>query len=397
MSHLLGYRNNDYTLFMINNFENIEILPVNSHKELKNFVNLPAVIYRNDSVWVPPLWVSEYKEYRDKENTVLAHSDYQLLLAYSGKEVVGRVIVYIDHNFNSFYKSKTGFFGAFEAIDGSSAGTALLRAAEAWLYEKGMNTVRGPIDPVAEKWGFVVSGYSQDQIFMSPHNPPYYNDLVTAEGYFKAKDLLVYSVDMGNNYKIPERINKFSEFLIKRKPNFSVRRIDLKNINSEAEHIWKIMNAAVSGNWGYVPIEIDEVRDLVKKLKEIVDPDAVLFVEDNGVPVGCALGFPDINRIIKKNKGHMFPFGFLRFIFGLKKIRDYRLWALAVLEEYHGMGLDVLLYAELYKALLPKKVRMEANYILEDNVHIRNALEKLGMVQIKSYRVYEKKLLKEDI
>ena len=153
------------------------------------------------------------------------------------------------------------------------------------------------------------------------------------------------------------------------------------------------MNTAVSGNWGYVPIEIDEVKDLVRKLKAIVDPDAIWFVEDNRVPVGCALGFPDINRIIKKNRGRMFPFGFIRFITGLKKIRDYRLWALAVLKEYHGMGLDVLLYAKLYEALLPKGIRMEANYILEDNHHIKNAIEKLGMIKIKTYRVYEKKLV----
>jgi hypothetical protein len=35
---------------------------------------------------------------------------------------------------------------------------------------------------------------------------------------------------------------------------------------------------------------------------------------------------------------------------------------------------------------------MEANYILEDNLRIRNALEKLGMQMIKSYRIYEKLL-----
>jgi RimJ/RimL family protein N-acetyltransferase len=35
---------------------------------------------------------------------------------------------------------------------------------------------------------------------------------------------------------------------------------------------------------------------------------------------------------------------------------------------------------------------MEANYILEDNFRIKNALEKLGMNHIKTYRIYEKNL-----
>ncbi|MCK5152801.1 MAG: hypothetical protein KAQ93_00455 [Spirochaetales bacterium] len=370
----------------------VTIKPVITNKDLKKFIYLPLQIYEADSVWVPPMWSSEYKEYRDKKNAVLEHSDYQLFLAYIDERVVGRVIVYIDYNFNKFYKTQTGFFGAFESVNNPDVGASLLQKAEKWLADKSMTSVRGPIDPVAEKWGFVIDGYDQDQIFMSPHNPAYYNDFVTNAGYSKARDLLVYSADMGDSYRMPDRFKRFSDFLLKNKTNLTIRKIDLKNIASEAEHIWKIMNTAVSGNWGYVPIEIDEVKNIVKKLKAIVDPDAILFVEDNGIPVGCALGFPDINRIIKKNRGRMFPFGFVRFITGLKKIKDYRLWALAVLEEYQGMGLDVLLYAKLYKALLPKGIRMEANYILEDNVHIKNALLKLGMVKIKKYRVYEKKI-----
>ena len=370
----------------------VTVKPVENNKDLKKFIYFPSKIYKDDSVWVPPMWSSEYREYKNKKNAVLAHSDYQLFLAYMDGKTVGRIIVYIDYNFNKFYKTRTGFFGAFESINNSGVGKSLLEKAETWLYEKGMTFVRGPIDPVAEKWGFVIDGYEQDQIFMSPHNPPYYNDIIAASGYSKVKDLLVYSADMGNGYRMPDRFKRFSDFLLKKRPNLTVRRINLKNINSEAQHIWKIMNTAVSGNWGYVPIEIDEVRDIVKKLKAIVDPDAILFVEDNGVPVGCALGFPDINRIIKKNHGRMLPFGFIRFITDLKKINDYRLWALAVLEEYHGMGFDVLLYAKLYEALLSKRIRMEANYILEDNVYIKNALLKLGMTQIKRYRVYEKYL-----
>jgi GNAT superfamily N-acetyltransferase len=370
----------------------VTVKSVKNNRDLKKFIYLPLKIYEDDSVWVPPMWSSEYKEYRDGKNAVLAHSDYQLFLAYLDGKTVGRIIVYIDYNFNKFYETQTGFFGAFESINDPDVAKSLLQKAETWLAEKGMISVRGPIDPVAEKWGFVSEGFEKDQIFMSPHNPAYYNKFVDLKGYSKAKDLLVYSADMGESYRMPERFKRFSEYLLKKKPNFTVRKIELKNINSEAEHIWKIMNTAVSGNWGYVPIEIDEVKDIVKKLKAIVDPDAILFVEDNGVPVGCALGFPDINKIIKKNQGRIFPFGFIRFITGLKKIKDYRLWGLAVLEEYHGMGLDVLLYTKLYEALLPKGVRMEANYILEDNVFIKNALLKLGMTKIKEYRVYEKKI-----
>jgi GNAT superfamily N-acetyltransferase len=86
----------------------------------------------------------------------------------------------------------------------------------------------------------------------------------------------------------------------------------------------------------------------------------------------------------------MLPFGFLQLLFGVKKVEDYRLFGLAVLPAYHGKGLDVLLYTQLYDALSPRIRRLEANYILEDNAKIRNALEKLGLDLVKKYRVYEK-------
>ena len=134
------------------------------------------------------------------------------------------------------------------------------------------------------------------------------------------------------------------------------------------------------------------MEDMLKKLKLIVDPDAVWMVEDNGKPVGYCLGFPDINSLISRIGGRLLPFGWLRLITGLKKLRDYRLFGLAVHPDWHGKALDALMYINLYKHLLAKKVRMEANYILEDNFHIKNALERLGLSRTKSYMIYQKPL-----
>ena len=88
----------------------------------------------------------------------------------------------------------------------------------------------------------------------------------------------------------------------------------------------------------------------------------------------------------------MLPLGWFRFLTGIKKLTDYRLFGLAVRPEWQGKALDSLMYINLYRHLYAKKVRMEANYILEDNLYIKNALEKLGMKHIKTYRIYEKPL-----
>ncbi|MFO7611185.1 MAG: GNAT family N-acetyltransferase, partial [Clostridia bacterium] len=177
-----------------------------------------------------------------------------------------------------------------------------------------------------------------------------------------------------------------------RYPGVSFRRIDKKNLRKDARNILDISNEALAGNWGYVPLELPVMEDMMKKLRLIVDPDAVWIVEDEGKAIGYCLGFPDINIILKKIKGRMFPTGWARMLLGIGKLDEYRLFGLAVHPDWQGRGLDAIMYINLYNHLLDKNILMEANYILEDNFRIRNALEKLGMKHIKTYRVYEKRL-----
>jgi ribosomal protein S18 acetylase RimI-like enzyme len=127
-------------------------------------------------------------------------------------------------------------------------------------------------------------------------------------------------------------------------------------------------------------------------LKPVLDPDAAWLAFDGRRAVGYSLGFPDINTILARIRGRLLPFGFLRLLTGVRKIRRYRLFGLAVLPEYQNRGIDVLLYVSLHDALAPRGVLLEANYILEDNFKIRNPLEKLQLRRSKSYRIYEKKI-----
>jgi ribosomal protein S18 acetylase RimI-like enzyme len=369
----------------------ISVRSVSGARVLRDFIRFPAALYRGDPLWAPPIWAAEKSAYSPGHNSVLNRSRHILLGAYRGSEIVGRVVAYVDPRFNNHFGTTTGFFGSFECIDDGSVSGALLSSVEAWLAGQGMNRVRGPINPVAECWGFLVDGVQKPPVYMSPHNPPYYDRLMREAGYMGVKDLLAYEADASKGYRIPERFSRFEKILTTRKPSITTRTIDPENLERDAEFVRTILNEGVNGNWGFVPVESDEMAGVVRDLKPILDPDAVWFVEDAGVPVACCLGFPDINMIIRKIHGRLFPFGFLRLLLGARRLRDYRLWGLAVLPAYQGQGLDVLLYLRLFQSLAHRNVRMEANYILEDNLKIRNALEKLGMNAIKTYRVYEKK------
>ena len=364
-----------------------------SKKDMKAFVRLPKVLHGNSDCFAPPIWMDEKKAYYGKSNPILSNSEFVLFLLVDERgNAIGRTIAYIDFNHNNFYNTDIGFFGAFECIDDVKAGKLLVSAAESWLSEKGMQIIRGPIHPVAENWGFLFDDYETPPVYMSPWNPEYYHNFFTCCGYTKAKDLLVYEADIGHGYTLPKRFDGFLEKYLKRHPNITIRPLDMKNLKRDAKAILDISNAALADNWGYVPLELPVMEDMLKKLKLIVDIDAVWLVEDGGRPVGYCLGFPDINILLKKINGRLLPFGFLRLLLGLKKLKDYRLFGLAVHPDYHGRALDALMYIKMHEKLAPKNIRMEANYILEDNLNIKNSLERLGMTYIKTYRIYDKKI-----
>jgi len=92
---------------------------------------------------------------------------------------------------------------------------------------------------------------------------------------------------------------------------------------------------------------------------------------------------------IKGLNGRLFPFGWIKVLYGLPRLRQYRMFALGVIPEYHGKAVDSLLYRALYESCYSPDVRMEINYVLEENGPMNNAIIKLGARPLRKYRVYE--------
>ena len=60
-----------------------------------------------------------------------------------------------------------------------------------------MKRVLGPMNPTTnDECGLLVEGFDSPPVFMMTYNPRYYVDLVVAEGFRKAKDLLAFHIDI---------------------------------------------------------------------------------------------------------------------------------------------------------------------------------------------------------
>lgn len=368
----------------------MKILPVNSAPQLRQFINLPYQLYRDHALWIPPLRLEQKKLFAQSQNIVLQKCPYQLFIAVQGAKCLARAAVFIDGTYNAYWQEKTGFFGSFECINDNDVAAALLKTCEEWLRERDSKNMRGPINFESQNWGFVFDGFMFSPRIMAPFNPPFYNDLVVNCGFTKAKDLEVYAAHVAD-YEIPERFTRHQERLMQ-KYQLTVRSVRMKKLVEDVRIILDLNNRSVAGNWGVAPVSLDEAEKIANDLKAIVRPDLILIIEAMGQPIAFLIVVPEIYTVIKDLNGRLFPFGFFRLLARLKKINEFRFWALGVVPEYQRRGIDSLLYLTIYKILRKQNVYVEANYILEDNFAMKDAVLKLGMKKVRTYRVYEKQI-----
>jgi GNAT superfamily N-acetyltransferase len=368
------------------------ILPVSSHADLKKFINLPYSLYKNDPMWVPPLRMELKGQFNRIKNPTLDHTVYQLFLLEDSNQVIGRIAAFYDTLANEHWKESIGLFGYYECPDDPEASKQLLDAAADWLRGKGMTSMRGPWSFVSQEWGLVLEGFEPPPTIMAPYNPPFYNDHLTDYGLAKVKDLLCYYISGKEGYRIPERILTLTDNVAKRY-GVSVRQVNMKRYEEDVQHVIDISNDSLINNWGYAPVTRAEADALARDLKQVIRPEGVLFAEDSkGRPIGFIIALPDINIILKNLNGKLLPFGWIKLLTGLPKLKSWRLFALAVIPEFQGKGIDSLIYRALHDSLFSKELWMEINYVLEDNHVMNNAIRKLGAKPLRKYRIYQGRL-----
>ncbi len=373
----------------------MKIHPVSDVAGRRDFLNLPYALYAQDPKWVPPLRHDKARELDPRHNAFLGHCDYQLFVLKNGSSVIGRIAAFVDRLAVDYWKEPVGLFGYYECVDDVQASAILIRAAEQWLRERSMLRMRGPWSFVPQEWGMVLEGFDLPPVIMAPYNPPYYNAHMEENGLRKVKDLLVYAISGREGYRIPERIMTVTNIVAQRY-GIRVRQIDMSRYDEEVRLFMELSNDTIERNWGYTPVTPAEAAQMARELKPVIQPRGALIAEDrNGRPIGFALAIPDVNVVLKGLKGRLLPFGWLKLLRGIPKLNRYRMFALGVIREYHGKGVDSVIYRALYESLYTPDIWMEINYVLEDNAPMNNAIRKLGARPLRKYRVYEKSVSPE--
>jgi len=368
----------------------IEARPVNNRRLLGQFIDFPYRKYKAHPHWTPQLRLSEWHQFNPTRNPFFATADMQLFLAVDGKGVAGRIAAIDDRRHNEVHHDNVGMFGFFEA-DSPEAAAVLLDAAEQWARAHGRAALRGPLNPSLNySCGLQVDAFDTDPFVMMPCNPPDYAQYLERAGYAKVMDLYAWLFDL--RQPLPDRFTRLVA-QSQEHGSFAVRPVDFSDFPREMETLRQVYSRAWEANWGFVPPTHEEFQHIAADLKQVAIPGGVLFAESAGSVIGCAVGLPDINQVLKGTGGRLFPLGLPRFLLRKRLVSRVRLLLFGVLPEFRDTEVLVLLFHRIHAwAVSTGYTSAELSWTLESNGVVNRSLQLGGAARYKTYRLYQRSL-----
>jgi GNAT superfamily N-acetyltransferase len=252
-----------------------------------------------------------------------------------------------------------------------------------------MRRVIGPFNfNTNHEFGLLVDGFDSDPYIANPHNSAYYPPIYESLGLRRAMDWYAYHVD--TDMPGVARMMRVGERLLSRHPELTIRSLDMSRFDDEVVKLREIYRDAWEQNWGHVRVTDEEFVFLAEGLKDVIDPDLCLVAEVAGRTAAIAVTLPDMNQVVKRMNGRVFPFGWIHLLMRKRIIDRVRVFMLGVARDFQSLPLGAALYARSFEVGRAKGLdHGEASLILENNVRMRGALEKMGARIEKTYRNYE--------
>jgi hypothetical protein len=309
----------------------------------------------------------------------------------SGK-IIGRIAAFYDKRVVRVSKDMpAGGVGFFECIDDQEAANMLFEAGKAWLEEKGLKAMDGPIN-FGERdqwWGLLVDGFDMPPNFRQNYHLPYYQNLFENFGfktYFE-------------QYTFARTVNKPISDAMEARAARALQDPDLKFISLDKNDLLKftedfrtIYNEAWGNHAGVKKLSSHQARQSMKQMKQIMDPKVMFFGYHKDRPVSFWINLPEINEIFKHVNGNLNWLGKLKFLWHKLTIKDPKLLCLVfgVVPDFQGKGVDAAMIKICHEALLKegKYQSVELNWIGDFNPPMLKVAEGLEGYIAKTHITY---------
>jgi hypothetical protein len=361
----------------------MQLIEVTTPQLANDFLQVNVQINKNNPNYIRPL-DKDINDVFDKEKNKAFRfgTVVRWILKNENGELIGRIAAFT----NKKYKTKgdegpVGGIGFFDCIDNQDAADMLFNVAKHWLLQQGMEAMDGPIN-FGERdrwWGLVVHGF-QSPLYCMNYNPPYYQQLFETYGF----QLFFNQTCFGKDPKL-----KLSDKILERHaiyekdPAFTVRNLKKDQLEKYAGDFATVYNAAWAGHGGLKEMKKEQVVQMFKKMKPIMDERIIWFAYENEKPIALFVNLPDLNQWFKHLDGKFDLWSKLKFLW-IKKTKPCTKFTglvFGVVPEYQGKGIDAFMVGEAYKTvILMEYNEYEMQWIGDFNPKMINVALGLGNV-----------------
>lgn len=369
---------------------------ITKRKDFKKFVKFPTELYKDNPNYIPPMESDEFKM-TTKKNAHFDECEHAYFLAEDENgNVVGRIACVILYPFNSKNNCKYARFTRFDFIDNEEVAHLLLKTAEDWAREHGMEYIHGPLGyDDLEREGLTTYGFENKGAFVTGYNAPYYQTYV--ESYDYKADAKWVEWRFKFPQPIDQRVERVANVVQKR---YGFHEKEFKNVNEiiklHGDDFFDLLDETFVDLYGTMPFNENLRKQVISLFKLVLDKRYICLVFDKNEKLcGFAVTWPSLADAMKQTNGRMLPFGFVKWLKAIKHPNAVELGIISVKREYQKLGVTAFMIKNLLERLskIPTIKYADTGVQLETNTNAIRSLEMFDRTLIRKKTCYIKKLV----
>lgn len=366
---------------------------VRSRADLKRFVAFPGRLYRGHPFYVPKLVGEELNTLRRDRNPAFEYCEARYWMATKDGAPAGRIAGIISHRCNETWGRKRARFGWIDFVDDGEVSAALLAAVEDWARSRGLDEVHGPLGFCdMDRQGMLIEGFGELDMLITTYNHPYYPSHLERLGYGKDVDWVEYLVTVPE--VMPEALERIARVSLERAKLQLLRTRRREDLQPYVGQVFALINEAYRNLYSVVALSDAQVRYYTRAFFGFLDHEYVKIILDReGRVAAFGVSMPSLSRALQRNRGKLFPFGFVPVLRALRRNDRLDLLLTAVRPDCQNKGIAAALICETWKTAVARGIRWaETGPELETNTKIQSQWDYFESRQHRRRRCYVKAL-----
>lgn len=372
---------------------NYHLIPVEDQQTRDEFHDVMRLVYKNDPNFICPPDAIIEGIFTPGKNTFFNHGQAtRWILKDEHNKLVGRVAAFINTKKAFTFQVPTGGMGFFECINDYKAAEVLFKACYAWLQERGMEAMDGPINFGENDnfWGLLVDGFIPQSFGMN-YNPAYY------KGFFEQYGFTVYFEQVTNMLDLrkpfPERFWKIADW-VRQKKEYNFKHFSYDQLDKFIADFIEVYNDAWQFHENFTPTEPDAIRAMLADIKSLLIPEFIWFAYHGEEPIAFEVMLPDINQMFRYFNGKINFWGKLKVgLIGKKRIfTRARITIMGVKPHFQKSGIESAIFWHMNEVMKkkPQYSEIELSWVGDFNPKMRMLHEAVGATFSKRHLTYRK-------